>query len=129
MGTVSGGQFDWGGRLLKSNGGALDGRLAGEFLVVDELHDRLGDGGGLALADDHGRRAGEHGVHVVGPALLLRDLREVGVLDDEQAAVHLAEVGAKLRELGDAGPAVVDDEAVVGVLYLKPVSTLIVSTP
>ena len=22
MGTVSGGQFDWGGRLLKSNGGA-----------------------------------------------------------------------------------------------------------
>ena len=23
LGTVSGGQFDWGGRLLKSNGGVL----------------------------------------------------------------------------------------------------------
>ena len=65
--------------------------------------------------DDRGI-AREHRVHLVAPALFLGDFREEGVLDDEQAAVHRAKGLAELRELRDRHAAVVDDEAVVGVL-------------
>ena len=93
--------------------GALDGSLAGG--ILNESHDGLGDGGGFTLADDYGRGTGEHRVDVVGPALLLRNLREVGVLDDEKTALDLAEFRAELGKLSDRDTAVVDDEAVVGI--------------
>ena len=46
--TVPGGQFDWGGRLLKSNGGA---QRCAPCQVSSDPHERRNDVGAVSAAD------------------------------------------------------------------------------
>ena len=45
LGTVAGGQFDWGGRLRKSNGGARMVPSARSVLAPEECNSRRGPDG------------------------------------------------------------------------------------